>query len=124
VIKVFGFMVNQRNEHALEMLRQAHVNFDTAVWTADGHLLGYVLRFHHRQDEVNPLQKLYGTYIEVSRLEMGNSAFIPVDFAASFDAGKNRIILSVTYKTVENETWERTPDFVARGLDKKEELSV
>ena len=53
---MFGFMINQRNEHALEMLRQAHVNFDTAVWTADGHLLGYVLCFHHRLDDVNSEQ--------------------------------------------------------------------
>jgi hypothetical protein len=113
--------LKNRNEGAVQMLREKKVGKYTAVYTADGEHLGEVGRLHHRPaDTVHPGLKLFGSYLEVFNLAFGNPLFIPTDYIGNYADGK--LTLSVSLTVVENETWDRTPDFVTNHTGKSEEL--
>jgi hypothetical protein len=94
------------------------------VVTKDGRFLGKVMSLHHRVDDIDPQLELYAAYVKVWNEEMGDEFFIPTDFVHSKDAATNDFALSVDFKTVEKETWTRMPDFVARGEDREDSLTV
>lgn len=110
-----------RNEGAVGMLRERGVGRFTAVYTADQQHLGEASRLHHRPaDQVNPDLKLYATYLEVFNLAFGNPLFIPTDYIGDYADGK--LWLSVPLAVVEDETWDRTPDFVTAHTGETEAL--
>ena len=94
------------------------------VWTADDVLIGEAMRLHHRPHDVNPELKLYACYLECRSIEMGGSVYIPTDFVADYDPAAQKVILSVTIRTVQRETWERAPNFIAHYTSQVEELLV
>lgn len=123
---MFNFLMGksalkQRNEGAVVMLRERGVGRFTAVYTADQQHLGEASRLHHRPaDDVNPELKLYATYLEVINLAFGNPLFIPTDYIS--DYADDKLMLSVPLAVVEDETWERTPDFVTAHTGETEAL--
>ena len=112
-----------RNENALTMLRDKELRRGTTVWTADGHDIGYSIRLHHRQNEVNPDLKLYGSYLELFSMLLGGATYIPTDYIRNYDPVDNKLLLSVTLKDIAKETWDRTPAFVAHGQATAEALA-
>lgn len=94
------------------------------VYTADGQHIGLALRIRHRTEDINPDLKLYAAYLELTSIELGTKTFIPTDFIADYDPGSNRVLLTVPLKTVEDETWNREPQFVAARQGRVEELSI
>lgn len=102
-----------RNENALTMLRDKELRRGTTVWTADGHDIGYSIRLHHRQNEVNPDLKLYGSYLELFSMLLGGATYIPTDYIRNYDPVDNKLLLSVTLEDIAKETWDRTPSFIA-----------
>ena len=52
------------------------------------------------------------------------SFFIPTDFIQNVDAQEKRITLSVDFNTVQHATWNRLPDFIARGNDTEVALTA
>ncbi len=114
----------RRNEEALEMLHAKKLRKYANVYTADNQHIGLALRIRHRTADVNPDLKLYAAYLELTSIELGTKTFIPTDFIADYDPGTNRVTLIVPLKTVENETWNREPQFVAAGQGSVEELSI
>lgn len=109
-----------RNEQAIELIREKKLAKYTPVYTSDSQHIGNALRIRHRTEDVNPDLKLYAAYLEVASLELGNNSFIPVDFISHIDSN---VVLSVSLQTVNNETWNRAPSFIAGGHDRIEELS-
>ncbi len=81
-----------RNENALSMLRAKKVPRGTAVWTADDRDIGYAIRLHHRQDDVNPDLKLYASYLEIFSKLFGSATYIPTDFIRDYDPAENKQI--------------------------------
>ncbi len=111
-------------EETPDMLRQRGLKRFAKVWTADDVYLGEAIRLHHRTHDVNPALKLYQTYLESKSIEMGGSVYIPTDFVADYDPAADRVTLSVDARTVQHETWERAPDFIAHHTSQVEELPV
>lgn len=111
------------NENALSMLRDKKLRRGAAVWTADGHYIGYAIRLHHRQNEVNPDLKLYGSYLGLFSMLFGGTTYIPTDFIRDYDPAENKLILSITVEDIAQETWDRTPSFVAWGEETREPLA-
>ncbi|MFZ1396878.1 MAG: hypothetical protein WAS33_08275 [Candidatus Promineifilaceae bacterium] len=95
----------------------------TAVWTADGHDIGYAIRLHHRQNDANPGLKLYGSYLELFSILLGGATYIPTDFICNYDATDSKLLLSVTLEDIAKETWERTPAFIAHHQATTEALA-
>ncbi|MCB0540058.1 MAG: hypothetical protein KDE33_21250, partial [Bacteroidetes bacterium] len=79
----------------------------------DGHDIGHALRLHHRQNDVNPDLKLYGSYLELFSIPFGGATYIPTDFIRDYDPADNKLLLSVTLKDIAKETWNRMPLFIA-----------
>ncbi len=92
------------------------------VVTANENVIGELLRIHHRQDGINPELRLYASYLEVWSVELGGHSYIPTDYIDEHDAAARKIYLSVPLETVQKETWDREPDFIASHLSRKEEL--
>jgi hypothetical protein len=112
-----------RNEDALTMLRTKKLRRGTAVWTADDHDIGYAIRLHHRQNDVNPDLRLYGSYPELFSILLGGATYIPTDFIRNYDPADNKLGLSVSLKDIVKETWNRTPSFVAHRQATTESLA-
>jgi hypothetical protein len=94
------------------------------VWTVDEKKLGLAQQLFHRQDEINPEQKLYASYLEVENFEYGEGFYVPTDFISGRDPISGHILLSVTTDQVMNQTWFRMPDFVAHRQYDQELLPV
>lgn len=93
------------------------------VVTKDEDELGVALRLHLRPaEDVNPDLKLYPTYLEIQTVELGGSAFIPLEFVTMVDPANQRVMLEATLETVKDEVWNRKPDFIARGLNTRVDL--
>lgn len=112
-----------RNENALTMLRDKELRRGTTVWTADGHDIGYSIRLHHRQNEVNPDLKFYGSYLELFSMLLGGATYIPTDYIRNYDPVDNKLLLSVTLEDIAKETWDRTPSFIAHHQATTEALA-
>lgn len=116
-------LMELRNEEGLQMLQEAKLKRFTDVYTSDDVHLGGVVRIHHRpEDEVDPGLKLWAAYLEIFAEELGEHIFVPTDFVDEYDPEANKIFLSVDEATIERETWNNIPDFVARHLSTVEEL--
>ncbi|MCL4265244.1 MAG: hypothetical protein KJ069_18655 [Anaerolineae bacterium] len=111
-------------EETVEMLRLKGLKRFAEVWTADDVQIGEAVRLHHRTHDVNPELKLYACYLECRSIEMGGSVYIPTDFVADYDPGVQKVTLSVSIRTVQRETWERAPTFIAHYTSRVEELPV
>lgn len=97
----------------------------TRVVTKDGVDLGVALRLRHRPPaDVDPGLKLFATYLELQSIQLGGTTFVPVHAIGDYDEANDRLNLLVNLKTVQNELWNREPDFVARGLGTVEELAA
>lgn len=109
----------------IDMLRERGLKRFTDVYTQDGEALGVTLRFIHRppdQDD-NLEQKLYRTYLVVQSILLGGPVYVPTVFIEDFDPVAARVTLAVDMATLQNETWDREPDFAARGLGIPEEFA-
>ena len=94
------------------------------VATVDEVVLGELRRIHHREEEVNPELRLYASYLEIWSTEFGGHTFIPTDFIDEYDAQTRTIYLTETLSTVQKESWDRTPSFIAGRKSRKEELPI
>lgn len=109
---------------SIDMLREKNLKKYTEVFTEDGERIGVVLRFVHRPiEEVDPMLRLYRTYLVVQSIVLGGPAFIPTVYVAGYDPAAGRLNLAVNLNTLEEELWNREPDFAARGLGVYEELA-
>lgn len=109
-------------EETVAMLRQKGLKRFADVWTADDVFIGEAVRLHHRMNEVNPELKLYSSYLECRSIEMGGNVFVPTEFVADYDLVADKVTLSVNIRTVQRETWERAPNFIAHHSSQVEEL--
>lgn len=119
-------MLRRKHPHPVEsidMLRNANLKKFTEVYTADDERIGVALRFIHRPvEEVNVDQKLYRSYLVVQSIQHGGPVYIPTLFIETYNPADNRLTLLVDLDLVENEIWNREPDFAARGQAVPEEL--
>ncbi len=113
----FGPKLNRQpgplNEDALQMLRDKKLAKFSEVITADGEVIGNVINILLRQDEVNVELKNYAAYLYLTNLKMGTHFYIPTDFIQDFSPETKQISLSVPFSTVQDESWNREPSFVA-----------
>jgi len=110
---------------SIDMLRSKNLKRFTEVYTADDERIGVMLRLIHRPiEDVNVEQKLYRSYLIVQSIQHGGPVYVPTLFVQAYDPDANRLTLSVDLKTVEEEIWNREPDFAARGLGVSEELPL
>lgn len=108
---------------SIDMLRERGLRHFTDVFTADGERIGVALRFIHRPiEDVNDDLKLYRSYLVVQSLLFGGPVYVPTGFIEDYQPEANRLTLSVDTAVVQNELWNREPDFVARGEGVGEEL--
>ena len=112
-----------RNENALTMLRAKKLRRGTTVWTADNRNIGTAIRLHHRQKDVAPNLKLYGSYLQLFSVKLGGATYIPTDFVRDYDLVENKVALSVTLDDIAIETWNREPLFIAGGAVTTESLA-
>ena len=101
-------------------LQQQLYKFDE-IWTRDGYLLGEAHHLCHRTQDIDPVLLLYPTYLYVVSFDIGDDYYVPLDFVAGRDPD-GRVTLAVTMKQIQDRTWTRTPDFVARGQARHEAL--
>jgi hypothetical protein len=99
------------------------IKYDKVI-TADDVLLGELLRIHHRQEDVNPELRLYASYLEVWSIELGGHTYVPTDYIDEYDPNAHKIFLTEKMNTVQSETWDRAPSFVAGRHSRKEELPI
>lgn len=92
------------------------------VWTADEQKLGVAIQLFHRTDEINPLLRLYASYLEVGNLEYGEIFYVPTDFITQRHEDSGRLLLSKERNEAMQLTWFRMPEFVAHGHYRKEGL--
>jgi hypothetical protein len=105
------------------MLRAKNLARMTPVFTADGERIGVTIRFVHRPIlEVNEAQKLYRSYLIVQSIDLGGPTYIPTLYIKDYDPQKNRVTLMADLETIQEEVWNREPNFVARGEGVFEEL--
>jgi hypothetical protein len=102
---------------------QEKIHQNDRVKTIDGRFLGTATSLHQRQDGINPKLELYATYLKTWNGQIGNWFFIPTDFIQHIDCDTGVVTLSVDFATVQQETWNRLPDFVARAHDAEIKLS-
>lgn len=108
---------------SIDLLRSKGLKRMADVYTADGERIGGTLRFIHRPvEDVNPDLRLYRSYLIVQSILLGGPAYIPTVYVADYNPATNRVDLSANLDTLEDETWNREPDFAARGLGVYEEL--
>lgn len=119
-------MIRRKHLHPVEsidQLRSKGLRRFAEVFSADGQRLGVTLRFIHRPvEDVNIEQKLYRSYLVVQSLPLGGPVYVPTLFVEDYDPAAIRVTLAVDLETVQNEIWNREPDFVAFGLGVPEEL--
>ncbi len=109
---------------SIDMLRSKNLKKFTQVKTADGEAIGVTLRFVHRPiEDVNPDLRLYRSYLVIQSIMLGGPAFIPTVYVGEYDPVKNHLTLEANLETLEDELWNREPDFVAHGLGVYEELA-
>ena len=109
---------------SIDMLREKNLKKYSEIFTDDGERIGVALRFVHRPiEEVDPMVRLYRTYLVVQSILLGGPAYIPTIFVADYDPAANRVNLAVNLNTLEEELWNREPDFVAYGRGVYEELA-
>lgn len=85
------------------------------VWTKDGIRLGMARRWHYRpEEEINPEDLLFASYLEVENFELGDVFFVPDVYLTHAD-GSDRVVVDATMWQVERRTWTRMPDFAAFG---------
>ena len=85
--------------------------------------IGVALRFVHRPiEDVNEEMRLYRTYLVVQSILLGGPAYVPTLYIADYEAAGKQLDLAVDMHTLKEETWNREPDFVIRGLGVFEEL--
>lgn len=94
------------------------------VVTADEIVLGELLRIHHREEDINPELRLYASYLEIWSIDLGGQTFIPTDYIDEYDPQARKIYLTELLGTVQKESWDRTPSFIAGRKSRKEELPV
>lgn len=94
------------------------------VVTADDVPLGELIRIHHRQEDINPELRLYATYLEVWSIDFGGHIYIPTEFIDEYDEAAHIIYLTETKHTVQQETWDRAPSFIAGRKSQRQELPV
>ena len=94
------------------------------VVTADDVPLGELMRIHHRQEDINPELKLYASYLEVWSINFGGHIYIPTDFIDEYDEAAGVVYLTETKNTVQQETWDRAPSFIAGRKSQRQELPV
>jgi hypothetical protein len=110
-------------EEKIDMLRERGLKRFTEVYTQDGERLGVTLRFIHRPiEDVNLEQKLYRSYLVVQSMPLGGPVYVPTLFIDDYDPAAIRVTIAAELHTVMSETWNREPNFVARGLGVPEEL--
>ncbi len=90
------------------------------VWTADHIRLGLAERIFHREEGVNPDLELYGSYLEIENFDLGYNIYVPLDFI--HDHETMGVGITVTFEDVQRNTWSRTPNFIAHGEARTEEL--
>ncbi len=119
-------MLRRKHPHpteSIDTLRSSGLKRFTEVYTADGERLGVSLRFIHRPiEDVNVEQKLYRSYLVVQSLQHGGPVFVPTLFVEIYDPTAGRVTLSADLEMVQNEIWNREPDFMAHGRAVAEEL--
>ena len=94
------------------------------VVTTDNVTLGELLRIHHRQEEINPELGFYASYFEIWSIDFGGHIYIPTDFIEEYDEAAGIIYLTKTLHTVQRETWDRAPSFIAGRKSQRQELPV
>lgn len=94
------------------------------VVTADDVPLGELIRIHHRREDINPELRLYASYLEVWSIDFGGHIYVPTDYIDEYDVGASTIYLTETKHTVQQETWDRTPGFIAGRKSQRQELPV
>lgn len=94
------------------------------VVTADEVPLGELVRIHHRQEEINPELQLYASYLEVWSIDFGGHIYIPTEFIDEYDEAARTVYLTETKHTVQRESWDRTPSFIAGRKSQRQELPV
>ena len=92
------------------------------VKTSDGKLLGLGQRIFRRSEGADPAQLLYERYLEVENYDLGTAFFIPVEFIETEGAVQGELVLSTSFKEVQERTWFRMPTFIARGQAVEEPL--
>ena len=92
------------------------------IWTKDGQKLGHPHRLYHRIRDINTALQLYADYVYVVSFEMGIDYYIPLDFFDGHNPGNDHVTLTLSMKTVQKNTWNRLPDFVAHGEAECEDL--
>ena len=119
-------MLRRTHLHAIEtidMLRSQNLKKYTDVFTSDGERIGVVMRFVHRPiEDVNEELRLYRTYLVLQSIVLGGLTYVPTVYIAAYDPAGNRLNLAADLNTLAEETWNREPDFVVRGLGVYEEL--
>ena len=109
---------------SIDMLREKSLKKYTEIFTEDDERIGVALRFVHRPvEDVDPMVRLYRTYLVVQSILLGGPAYIPTVYVAGYDPAANRLNLAVNLNTLEEELWNREPDFVAYGRGVYEELA-
>lgn len=107
----------------IDTLRSQNLKKYTEVFTKDGERIGVTMRFVHRPiEDVNEDMRLYRSYLIVQSIVLGGPTFIPTVYIGEYDPVGNRLNLNASIKELEEETWNREPDFAARGLGVYEEL--
>lgn len=107
----------------IDELRSKNFRKYTEVYTSDGERIGVALRFVHRPiEDVNEEQRLYRSYLILQSIVLGGFTYIPTVYIGNYDSTNNRLNLAADLNTLEDETWNREPDFVVRGLGVFEEL--
>lgn len=94
------------------------------VVTADDVILGELLRIHHRQEDINPELRLYASYLEIWSVDLGGQSYIPTDYIDRYDQATRKVYITETLSTVQKETWDRTPSFIAGHRSRREELPI
>ncbi|MAT98289.1 MAG: hypothetical protein CL608_14185 [Anaerolineaceae bacterium] len=94
------------------------------VVTADDVTIGELVRIHHRQEDINPELRLYASYLEVWSIDFGGHVYVPIDYIDEYDEAAGSVYLTETKHTVQQETWDRAPAFIAGRKSQRQELPV
>jgi hypothetical protein len=94
------------------------------VTTTDEVSLGELVRIHHRVEDINPELQLYASYLEVWSIDFGGHIYVPTDFIDAYDEAAGTVYLTETTHTVQQETWDRAPSFIAGRKSQRQELPL
>lgn len=108
---------------SIDMLRSKNLKKYTDVYTSDGERIGTTMRFVHRPiEDVNEAMRLYRSYLVLQSIVLGGQTYVPTVYIEDYDPVGNRVNLAASLNTLEEELWNREPDFVVRGQGVFEEL--